>query len=169
MKFSTGLFLLLTFLTTTSGAEESTEQQQIQISKLYYQNLFDNKYDESYELLSAKDKNSFSKEQFSRVIMLKTSVLDENRHVRIEDATVTESDETMAVVEVKAILSTASNIEPRILKSTQLLVKENNEWKIYSAHIITSMLMQAKYTCDTDSSIPVELKAQACYLYYGTK
>ncbi|MBO1923060.1 NTF2-like N-terminal transpeptidase domain-containing protein [Thiomicrorhabdus sp. 6S3-12] len=170
MKITTWLLLLSSFFATQSLASDTDDkQQQIEIGKLYYQNLFDNQPGKSYELLSSKDKESFSKEQFTRVIALKTSVLDKNRVVTIKGASITESDESMAVVQVTAELSTPGSMEVKTVKATQLLLKENNEWKVYSAHAIASILMQAKYACDKDTTIAQQLKEEACNLYYGTK
>ncbi|QKI89838.1 NTF2-like N-terminal transpeptidase domain-containing protein [Thiomicrorhabdus xiamenensis] len=170
MKLATCILLLTAFFSAQSLANDADDKkQQIEIGKLYYQNLFANQPGKSYELLSSKDKESFSKEQFSRVIALKTAVLDKNRVVTIKGASITESDDNMAVVQVSAELSTPGTKEVKTVKATQLLLKENNEWKVYSAHAIASILMQAKYACDKDTSIAKQLKEEGCTLYYGTK
>lgn len=171
MKIKSLLVLLFsaTFFLECSAAEADVQKKQMEIGKLYYQNLLDNRPEESYELLSSKDKESFSKEQFSRVISMKTAILNKDRVVTIKGATIEESGENMAVVKVLAELSSPQTNEVKNIKATQLLLKEEGEWKIYSAHTIVSVLMQAKAVCDSDTPLPKEGKEDACYVYYGTK
>ncbi|MBF6058291.1 MULTISPECIES: hypothetical protein [Thiomicrorhabdus] len=169
MKSLLAFVFSATFVAMCSAGESDIRNQQIEVGKRYYQNILDNKPEKSYELLSAKDKESFSKEQFSRFINMRTAVLDKNRIVTVKDATVEESDGSMALVKVSAELVSPGSGEVKKLSATQVLLNENGEWRIYSAHSILSALMQTKSVCDSDRPMPAGQKEMACFVFYGTE
>lgn len=149
------------------GADTDTKKQ-TEVVKQYYQNLLNNKPEKSYQLLSAKDKNTYTEEQFVRVIKL-TALYDPNRIVTIKDTVIEESEEGMAVVKIFAELSTNEEQELQNLTASQIVVYEDNNWKVYAVHMITSILIRAKTICDSNDnkSMPLVQKERACYVYYG--
>lgn len=165
------LIVMFIILCGVSGKVFSadTDTKKIEVVKQYYLYLLNNKPEKSYQLLSTKDKNSYTEEQFVRVINLSTALYDPNRVVKITDAIVEESGEGMAVVKIFAEVSTKGERELKDLTASQIVVSENNEWKVYAVHTISSILIRAKTTCDSDEnkSMPLVQKERACFVYYG--
>jgi len=165
------LMVIFIMLCSVSGRvfSDDTDSKKIEVVKQYYLNLLNNKPEKSYQLLSSKDKNAYTEEQFVRVINLSTALYDPNRVVTIKDALVEESGEGMAIIKIFAEVSTKVDRELKNLTASQIVVHENNEWRVYAAHTISSILIKAKTKCDSveNTGMPLVEKERACFIYYG--
>ncbi|MBN2865105.1 MAG: hypothetical protein JXK16_03795 [Thiotrichales bacterium] len=163
------MFIVLFGLSGQVVGADTDDQKQIGVVKQYYQNLLNNKPERSYQLLSSKDKSTYTEEQFVRVINLNTALYNPNRVVTIKDAIVEESGEDMAIVKIFAEVSTKGEQGLKGLSASQIVVHEKNEWKVYAAHTISSMLIKAKTMCESNINESMSLlqKEKACFIYYG--
>lgn len=163
------LFIALFGLSSQVVGAETDDNAKIDVVKGYYQNLLNNKPEKSYQLLSSKDKRTYTEEQFVRVINLSTALYDPNRLVTIKDAVVEESGKKMAIVKVFAEISKKGELEPKNLKASQIVVYENGVWRVYAVSTISSILIQAKTMCESNinESMTLLQKEKACFIYYG--
>lgn len=161
------MFVLLYSLSAKVVGSEVDASQQIEVVKQYYLNLLHNKLEQSYQLLSAKDKSTYTEAQFVRVINLSSALYDPNRVVTIKDAVIEDSEEGMAVVKIFAELSTKGEQELKNLTASQIVVQENKKWHVYSVQTIASMLIRAKTVCDSSEPIPLVQREKGCFVYYG--
>lgn len=163
------MFIALFSLSKQVAGADVDSKKQIEVVKQYYLHLLNNKPVQSYQLLSSKDKKTYTEEQFVRVINLNSAIYDPNRVVTIKDAVIEGAEEGMAVVKIFAELSTKGEQELKSLTASQIVVYENNDWRVYAVHTITSILIQAKAICDSNENKSKSLvqKERACFVYYG--
>jgi len=159
---------LLGFSSQVFSADADSEKQ-MEVVKQYYQNLLNNSPQKSYQLLSTKDKSTYTEAQFVRVINLSTALYDSNRVVTIKNSVVEESGEEMAIVKIFAEVATKGSPELKPLTASQIVVHENNEWLVYAAHTISSILIKSKTMCESEINESMSLlkKEKACFVYYG--